>query len=125
MEGCMYHSWKKLTAMTGGKKILIEKISIPEEEINIEGSFELPPLAQLSMDDQIFAAAFLKTHGSIKQMETIFGISYPTVKNRLNAIAKQIGIVDVEVDIKQPASTILDKLEQGEIDVSQALKELE
>ena len=121
----MYHSWKKLTAMTGGKKFFIRKVNVPGDDITIEGNFELPPLAQLNMDDQIFAAAFLKTHGSIKQMETIFGISYPTVKNRLNAIAKQIGIVDVEVDIKSPVSNILDKLEQGEIDVSEALREME
>ncbi len=121
----MYHSWKKLITMAGGKKFLISKVHIPEDHIDIEGNFQLPPLAELSMEDQLFAAAFLKTHGSIKQMETIFGISYPTVKNRLNSIAKQIDIVDVEVDIRQSVSSILDKLEQGEIDVSDALKEME
>ena len=121
----MYHSWKKLIAMTGGKKFFVRKVHIPEDEIDVEGNFKLPPLVELDMDDQIFAAAFLKTHGSIKQMETIFGISYPTVKNRLNAIANKLDIVDVEVDIKLPVTSILDKLEQGEIDVSDALKELE
>lgn len=121
----MFHSWKKLTSLTAGKKFLISRIIIPEDEIEIEGNFQLPPLAELNMDDQIFAAAFLKTHGSIKQMETIFGISYPTVKNRLNRIADQLDIVDVEVNIKAPVSTILEKLEQGEIDVEAALKEME
>lgn len=121
----MYQSWKKLITMTGGKNFVINKVKVPEDDITIEGNFQLPPLAELSMEDQIFAAAFLKTHGSIKQMEAIFGISYPTVKNRLNAIAGKIDIVDVEVDIKHPVSNILDKLEQGEIDVSEALKELE
>ncbi len=121
----MYHSWKKLITLTGGKKFLVKKIEIPDEAIEIEGSFRLPPFAELSVEDQIFAAAFLKTHGSIKQMETIFGISYPTVKNKLNAIAKQLDIVDVEVNIKMPVSNILDRLEQGEIDVSDALKEME
>ena len=121
----MFHSWKKLIALTGGKKFLITRVNIPDEQINIEGNFELPPLAGLNMDDQIFAAAFLKTHGSIKQMETIFGISYPTVKNRLNAIAKQIDIIDVEVDIRLPVSNILDRLEQGDINVADALKEME
>ncbi len=121
----MFHSWKKLTSLTAGKKFLISRITIPEDEIEIEGSFRLPPMAELSMEDQIFAAAFLKTHGSIKQMETIFRISYPTVKNRLNSIADKLDIVDVDVDIKPPASNVLDKLEQGEIDVDQALKEME
>jgi hypothetical protein len=121
----MHHNWKKLTAMTGGKKFFISRVTVPEDKIDIEGNFELPPLAELSMEDQIFAAAFLKTHGSIKQMEAIFGISYPTVKNRLNAIAGKIDIVDVEVDFKPPAAGILDKLENGEIDVEQALQEME
>ena len=121
----MYHSWKKLASLTGGKKFLIKKVSIPEEEIDIEGNFELPPLAELSMEDQIFAAAFIKTHGSIKQMETIFGISYPTVKNRLNAIAGRLNIMDIEVDIQPPVSRVLDKIERGEIDVKEALKEIE
>ncbi|MBI9106249.1 MAG: DUF2089 domain-containing protein [Spirochaetales bacterium] len=121
----MLHSWKKLTALTDGKKFLISRVTIPEDEIQIEGNFQLPPLAELSMDDQIFTAAFIKTHGSIKQMEAIFGISYPTVKNRLNSIGNKLDIVDVAVDIKAPISNILDKLEQGEIDVQEALKELE
>ncbi|MDC7125757.1 MAG: DUF2089 family protein, partial [Spirochaetales bacterium] len=59
-----------------------------------------------------------------RRSSDLFGISYPTVKNRLNAIAKQIDIIDVEVDFNQPASNILDKLERGEIDVSEALKEM-
>ncbi|MDC7126394.1 MAG: DUF2089 family protein, partial [Spirochaetales bacterium] len=67
----MKHSWKRLKTLTGGKKFLINKVTIPEDKIAIEGEFQLPPLAELNMEDQIFAAAFLKTHGSIKQMETI------------------------------------------------------
>ncbi len=121
----MNHSWKKLTELTGGKKFVISRIRLIEDQIDIEGSFQPPPFTELSMEDQIFAAAFIKTHGSIKQMESIFGISYPTVKNRLNAISRQLDIVDVKVDIKEPASRILDRLSDGEIDVKQALRELE
>ncbi|MFV2021178.1 DUF2089 family protein [Micromonospora sp. LOL_023] len=47
-------------------------------------------LAQLSVDDQVFVAAFVRLHGSIKKMERIFGVSYPTVKSRLNRIAGQV-----------------------------------
>jgi hypothetical protein len=121
----MYQSWKRLTELTKGKRWIIKKIHLPDDDIAIEGDFELPPLAALSMEDQIFAAAFIKTHGSIKQMESIFSISYPTVKNRLNAIGKQLDIVDVEVSIKEPVSRILDRLETGEIDVAEALKEIQ
>lgn len=110
--------------MISGKRFLIKKIHIIEDDIDIEGNFDTPPLAQLTMEDQIFVAAFVKTHGSIKQMESIFGISYPTVKNRLNSIAGRLDILDIEIEIKEPVSTILDRLERGEIDTDQALKEI-
>ena len=56
----MYQSWKKLVSMTAGRKFLIRKVLIPEDEIEIEGTFELPPLASLSMEDQLFVAALYK-----------------------------------------------------------------
>ena len=121
----MTHSWKKLKTMTADKKLLISSVVLPDEDVEIKGRFELPPLAELSMEDQIFIAAFIKTHGSIKQMESIFGISYPTVKNRLNRIADSLDIIDVKVDIKESVASVLDRLENGDIDVDQALKEIE
>ena len=51
------------------------------------GEFELSSLARLSLEDQLFVVAFFRHHGSIKKMDSLFCISYPTVKNRLNAIA--------------------------------------
>lgn len=120
----MINSWKKLISMTEGKKFVIKKVYVPEDEIYIEGNFQLPPMASLSMEDQIFVAAFVKTHGSIKQLESIFNISYPTVKNRLNEIAEKLDIVDVKVNVKDSISSILDKINAGEMDVEEALKEL-
>lgn len=121
----MLHSWKKLISLTEHKRFIIKEVRIPEDEIDITGEFELPPMARLSMEDQIFTAAFIKTHGSIKQMESIFSISYPTVKNRLNAIGRQLDIVDVEVQINQPARSVLERLSSGEISVEDALKEMQ
>jgi hypothetical protein len=57
-------------------------------------------------------------------MESIFGISYPTVKNRLNALSAKLNLVDVEVNITASASAVLERLEKGEITAEQALKEL-
>ncbi len=124
VEDRMKHSWKKLGALVAGKKFLIRKVYIPEDDIEISGDFETPPLAQLSMDDQLFVAAFVKTHGSIKQMESIFSISYPTVKNRLNAIADKLEIVGIKVDVRESASSVIDRLERGEISAADAIKEM-
>jgi hypothetical protein len=110
--------------MARGRKFRVSEVFLPEEQITISGDFELPPLARLSTEEQIFVAAFMKTHGSIKQMESIFSISYPTVKNRLNTIAAKMDIVDVKVDFTSSVSSVLDRLEQGDIDVEQALREI-
>ena len=124
VEDGMKQSWKKLSDLIGGKKFLIRTVYIPEDDIEISGSFETPPLAQLSVEDQLFVAAFVKTHGSIKQMESIFSISYPTVKNRLKAIGDHLEIVGIKVDVRDSVSSVLDRLERGEISASDALKEM-
>ncbi len=118
----MKRDWANLTRLTSGREITIERVSIDGEGVAIEGPFDLPPLARLTAEDQVFVAVFVKSHGSIKQMEKHFGISYPTVKNRLNRIGGQLRFVDVETTSDR--SEILDRLAKGEIGVDEALKEL-
>ncbi len=50
--------WQELTQITQGRRVLIERVRIADKDIAIEGSFELPQLARLDMDDQIFITAF-------------------------------------------------------------------
>jgi hypothetical protein len=116
----MNHDWQDLTRITRGESFTVERVRIAGSGISLEGSFELPPLARLTVEDQVFVTAFVRCHGSIKEMEQLFGISYPTVKNRLTAIAARLEFVE----INPPASQIevLEKLEKGEISTDQALK---
>lgn len=118
----MKKDWGYLTRMTGGKPITIERVRVDDEEVAVEGSFELPPMARLQAEDQVFVAVFVKSHGSIKQMEKQFGISYPTVKNRLNRIGQELDFVDVETTLDR--SDILDRLDRGEISVEEAIQSL-
>ena len=87
----------------------------------MESDFEIPPLAQLSLDDQAFVMAFVRHHGSIKKMESIFGISYPTVKNRLNSISAAL---DKSFEAHSPNQFVLEQLSCGEITVEEALEKL-
>jgi hypothetical protein len=115
--------WQALTEITQGKAFLIERVRLPESDIAIEGAFELPQLARLSGEDQVFVAAFLRSHGSIKEMEQVFGVSYPTVKARLNRIAAMLEFVDID---PQPSrSEVLERLSRGEISAEDAIGELE
>ena len=110
---------------------MVERVSLPDSDIAIEGQFEPPVLARLSAEDQVFVMTFIQVHGSIKEMERIFGISYPTVKNRLDAIAKQLPLVETvqkgadSTPRSNPQSAaVLDSLERGEIDAEEALRRL-
>lgn len=118
----MEHDWKELTELTKGETLKVERVRLKKSGIAIEGDFELPPLAQLTIEDQIFVAAFLRCQGSIKDMEELFGISYPTVKGRLNRIAENLEFVE----INPPASKneVIDQLDKGEISVEDAIKML-
>jgi hypothetical protein len=118
----MITEWKELTRLTGGDAIIIQKVKLSGKEISIEGEFELPPLARLTMEDQVFVAMFVRSHGSIKEMEQVFGVSYPTIKNRLNRIAGQLEVV--RIDSVQPKSEVLSQLERGEITVDEAIRKL-
>ena len=118
----MTKDWQKITKITKGAPLLIERVKLIQDDIALEGSFELPPLARLTMEDQIFVTAFIRSHGSIKDMEQFFGISYPTVKNRLNRISKMLEFVDINPPASQ--AEILEELDRGDISVEEALGKL-
>jgi hypothetical protein len=122
----MSNDWKELTALTGGARMVVERVRVVDTGIALEGSFELPPLAQLSMEDQVFVGAFVRSHGSIKEMERLFGVSYPTIKARLNRLTEALGLgLSVEADEPGPSSLdILDRLERGELTAREAAEAL-
>lgn len=115
--------WQELTKLAQGKSMVVERVRLSETAIAIEGQFELPQLARLSLEDQIFVTAFVRSHGSIKEMERVFGISYPTVKARLNRIAE--GLEFVDTDPKPSRVEVLDRLKRGEITAQEAIRLIE
>ena len=122
--------WQALTRLTAGVPFDIERVRLTGQDIVIEGRFELPPLAQLPAEDQTFVAAFVRCHGSIKQMETFFGVSYPTIKNRLNRIGSQLPFaeIDPEPEPERPrvmsTGELLSQLERGTLSVDEVLRQL-
>jgi hypothetical protein len=115
--------WQELTKITLARAITIERVKLTENGAAIEGSWELPTLARLSADDQVFVTAFVRSHGSIKEMERVFGVSYPTIKARLNRIGEQLDFVDTN-----PAPSrvdILERLRRAEITANDAIRLLE
>ena len=125
----MGHDWQELSKLVGQSKFEVDRIRLVGTGVAIEGPFTLPPLALLPADDQIFVAAFVRCHGSIKQMEKYFGVSYPTIKNRLNRIGSQLSFVEIEQGTDTAPQTltrseVLERISRGELTVAQALDQL-
>src|SRR5215467_8570396 len=120
--------WQTLTRLTGAGAIQVERVRVVDPnlgDVAIEGRFDLPPLARLSAEDQVFVAAFVRCHGSIKQMERYFGVSYPTIKNRLNRLSAQLPVVEVEPpSARAQAGELLERLERGEMSAKDVVKAL-
>jgi hypothetical protein len=119
----MSNDWHELTDLTGDRRFLVTQVRM-DTGISIQGEFELPPLARLRYEDQVFVSEFVRSHGSIKDMEKAFGISYPTVKNRLNRIIDQLQLVEVGASPAPARDDTLDLLERGEISADEAAERL-
>ena len=103
------------------RPLQIARVVCPSCKLVVEGNFDVSPLARLSVDDQAFVMAFVRHHGSIKKMEEVFDISYPTVKNRLNAI---VAALDQNFAAPSPNLYVLEQLSRGELTVEEALEKL-
>ena len=65
---------------------------------------------------------FVHCHGSIKDIKEIFGISYPTIKNRIDRIARQFEFVEI-VKISTDEE-VIGELERGEISAEETIRKL-
>ena len=121
--------WQELLNLTKGEEIVVERVRLREKGIAIEGAFQLPELCRLAVADQVFIAAFVCAHGSIKRMEETFGVSYPTIKARLNRLATELNFVEVAPQSAAEVATlreqILARLGQGELTAEEAIRLLE
>jgi hypothetical protein len=123
----MRSEWRELTALTQSEPFVVERVRLERTGVRIEGEFELPPLVRLSFEDQVFIASFVRCHGSIKEMERLFGVSYPTIKSRLSRLTEQLGFVASEeiAPARETREAILEKLARKEIQVDAAVRALE
>ncbi len=117
----MVREWHDLTDLTADRGFIVTGVRLKDTDITIGGEFELPLLAGLRYEDQVFVGEFVRCHGSIKHMEKAFGVSYPTIKNRLNRIAERLQLVQIETEpTPEPAEDVLTLLERGEISAEEA-----
>ncbi len=98
----------------------IEKLRCTCCDVTLEGRIPIPRLARLSAEDREFVELFVRASGSLKAIADKLGVSYPTVRSRLNRIIA--ALEDAEKDERDARNQILDRIEQGEISVDEAIQ---
>ncbi|MFC1703314.1 DUF2089 domain-containing protein [Candidatus Omnitrophota bacterium] len=100
------------------ENVRVTKVGCIKCGINFEGEFYAAPTMSLSEEQQSFIELFVLSSGSLKEMASILGVTYPTVRTRLDEI-----IEDLKKEIGKRESykqDILEKVEQGKLDPEKA-----
>lgn len=108
-----------------GDELHVVKLSCNNCQTNIEGSFSLCKFCKLTDEQKSFVEIFIKSRGNIKEIEKEMGISYPTVRGKLENVIEALGYspkyTEPEIDKKE----ILEKLSSGGITSDEAIKLLQ
>ena len=110
-----------------GKNLIITRMCCSDCETAVEGFFMPCRFCRLSEESLKFLEIFVKNRGNIKNMERELDISYPTVRNRLNAVIEELGYeVEAESDeeLSENRREILRQLDAGEITAEAAAEML-
>ena len=110
-----------------GDELEVARLECRGCHTGIEGRFALTRLARLDEEQMGFVETFLKARGNIKEMERELRISYPTVRNRLDAILQAMGY-KVEAAAQEESADhrreVLDRLQSGAITAEDAVRQL-
>ncbi len=114
-----------------GEKLTITKLGCPKCSTAIEGDFQPCEFCRLPEEELEFIKVFIRCRGNIKDVEKELGISYPTVRGKLDSVIRglgfEVGTKEVQKDSEEKAaakSEILDQLSKGEITPKEATEQL-
>lgn len=107
-----------------GGRLQVKVLECNSCQTKIEGNFEPPVsrISNLSGKDLQFVELFVKSRGSIKEMEKELGVSYPTVRSMLDRVIKNMGYSLSKEEEKSQKKNIIDRLEKGEISAEEAAR---
>ena len=109
------------------QELIATRLHCPQCKTSLEGEFSSCRFCQLPADQVEFVEIFIKCRGNIKEVEKELGISYPTVRNRLEGVVQSLGFKAEKPEIKpreEIHNRVLDALEKGEIDPREAIEQL-
>ncbi len=114
-----------------GERLSITKLGCPKCSTAIEGDFQPCEFCRLPEEDLEFVKVFIKCRGNIKDVEKELGISYPTVRGKLDTVIRNLGFevstkeTLQEKEMKETAKNeILDLLSRGELTAKEATERI-
>ena len=111
-----------------GADMVVTKLRCSHCGTELSGEFAPCRFCRLEDRPLRFVETFLRCRGSIKEVERALGVSYPTVKNMLDAALTALGLDEKPeqrvLREKEERSEILQRLSDGEIDVDTAIEAL-
>jgi hypothetical protein len=113
-----------------GGELHISELTCDESGVTLRGRFEIPRFAKLDDDQARFLETFLRCRGMLSGVEKELGISYPTVRARLDSLLEALGLTPVKDEspkkekLERKKQKILDQLEKGEITPGEAKEKL-
>ncbi|HBA61267.1 MAG TPA: hypothetical protein DCZ92_10720 [Elusimicrobia bacterium] len=102
-------------------KLTITELCCSDCKTTIRGDYSLPIFSLLSQEEENFLRVFLAARGSIKEVERQLGISYPTVKAKLDAMLNRLGLGSLQAEAKKRRLEVVERLERGEITAAEAV----
>lgn len=105
-----------------GDELEVTKLSCNYCGTSIEGHFSLCKFCKLSDEQKAFIEIFVKNRGNIKEIEKEMGISYPTVRNKLENVIESLGYNPKYTVPNVNKKEVLEKLSNGEITSEEAIK---
>lgn len=102
-------------------KLKVTKLKCDECGTVVENAFELSKFDYLNSEQLYFIEVFLKSRGNIKDVEKELGISYPTVRAKLDEVITSLGYAVLKQKPSVDKKDVVDMLEKGEITADEAL----
>jgi len=105
-----------------GQPMIVTELTSEESGISLRGRFAVPRFARLTDEQSHFLETFLRCRGILSSVEKEMGLSYPTVRNRLDQllVALDLPSAPEPKEDLEGKRRILDQLENGEISVDEA-----
>lgn len=103
-----------------GGKLYVVELACLNCDTKIRGHFEIPEFSRLDEAEREFLLIFLRSRGSLRDVQRELALSYPTVRSRLDALLVKMGII-ASGPSKEEIDEVLLKLERGELSADEAL----